>query len=147
MGMNNVEDWLIKAVSLLLASYPLLVDFIASKAGSIPLLDIIQLFFEEEGRRQGLNQRKALSYLRSLGWEDLQKPNLEHYLLAGLAMYIALNYCFNHKYNKKEYIRWDIDYTDAYRAYLLREYQLGQIDDKTPPKTERIKPNLVFNLK
>jgi hypothetical protein len=134
LGMKQAENWLITEVSQLLYSYPQLAKFIASNYGIMSILEIVQLFFEEERRRNKLQENDIYLYLRSVAWDKLHKIRLGYYLLAGISLVLAVDYCFNHRYNKDQYVRWNIDYTDSYNHYLLSCKKYGFSDDSKSEK-------------
>ena len=113
LGYEDPQIWLMKEISFLLGKYPELADFIVKRRGLISLTDILMAFFEMLRTRNKINKNKYYSRLKSIKWEYLNQLRLSNYLIAGLTFSIALKYCFNHKYNNTEYIRWNFDCTDS----------------------------------
>lgn len=113
LGYEEPQIWLMKEITFLLGKYPELADFISKKRGLMSLSDILIAFFEMLRKRKSINKDRYLSKLKSIKWDELYRVRLSNYFLAGLTISIALKYCFNHKYNKDQYIRWNFDCTDS----------------------------------
>ncbi len=115
---SSDEKWLVDEIIYLLDKYPELEQYINKKKGSLSLSDILLAFFEVIRLRKKINKIDNHANLKNYDYDDLYKIRLSDYFLAGFSIFLALKYCFNHRYNKDEYIYWNIDYTEAYKAVL-----------------------------
>lgn len=113
-NLNNAESWLTEEVLYLLNKYPELESYIDSKSGTLSISDIIAAYILSPRNKQ---KTKRL-YLRGFKPETLYKLRLSHYLLAGFLFPVALRFCFNHRYNKQQFILWEMDYTESKKLIL-----------------------------
>jgi len=122
---NNIKgssSWLTEEVLYLLNKYPELSTFIDSKSGTLTLSDIISAYFLMLRKTK---KAKRL-YLRGLKPEKLKKLRLSHYLLAGFLFAVALRFCFNHRYNKRQFFLWEMDCTES-RELILKNLALKEM--------------------
>ncbi|MCF6438045.1 hypothetical protein L1077_01170 [Pseudoalteromonas luteoviolacea] len=134
LGYEDTQLWLVKEISFLLGKYPELDEFIGKNRGELSLSDIFVAFFEMLRKRKKINKNKYFSRLKSIKWENLHQVRLSNYLIAGLAFSIALKYCFNHKYNNDEYIRWKFDCTDS-KKLIDKNLKLNKFFSSSDKKT------------
>lgn len=115
-NLKNGESWLTEEVLYLLNKYPKLESYIDSKSGTLTISDIISAYILLPRN----NKKPKRLYLRGFKPETLYKLRLSHYLLAGFLFPTALRFCFNHRYNKQQFILWEMDYTESKKLILKR---------------------------
>ena len=120
--LKNAESWLTEEVLYLLKKYPELESYIDSQSGTLSISDIISAYILSPRK----NKKTRRLYLRGFKPETLYKLRLSHYLLAGFLFSTALRFCFNHRYNKQQFILWEIDHTES-KKLILKNLAIQEI--------------------
>ena len=121
-NLKNAESWLTEEVLYLLKKYPELESYIDSQSGTLSISDIISAYILSPRK----NKKTRRLYLRGFKPETLYKLRLSHYLLAGFLFSTALRFCFNHRYNKQQFILWEIDHTES-KKLILKNLAIQEI--------------------
>ena len=121
-SLKNAENWLTEEVLYLLNKYPELESYIDSQSGTLTISDIISAYLLSLIK---MKKTKRL-YLRGFKPDNLYKLRLSHYLIAGFLFSTALRFCFNHRYNKQQFILWEMDYTES-KKLILKNLAIQEI--------------------
>ena len=97
-------------------------DSLVKASGTLSISDIISAYILSPRK----NKKTRRLYLRGFKPETLYKLRLSHYLLAGFLFSTALRFCFNHRYNKQQFILWEIDHTES-KKLILKNLAIQEI--------------------